>query len=173
MIPVSQALQDYGSRCAVSTLDIYPLVWSAYYSDRLLGEIGIPVLPETTDALGKVVFGCVVPFGYSTAIQSTFVVIDAYRAASIGLPIEESRRVLYVSRLAQFREAVLTTHWVVPYRLDDFETIYEEPEKSPYMVPKVFAAFDLLAEKRFTNDTDLPFDQAEYLGRNHLEELLA
>lgn len=171
MISVDRAVNDYARRCAVSTLDIYPLVWAGHYSDRLLGEYGIPVLPEVDEALSKVVFGCIVPFGYSSVIRSTFTIIDAYRAAHLGYPLPKAKRVLYVSRLAQMQSGVLTTHWVVPYRIDDFETVYGEPEKTSYYIPKVAQAFSMMGDKRLEATFDIPWDEAEYLGRHQLQEI--
>ena len=105
MIEPDEALDLYASRCNIAPHP--PAIWSAHWHQgRVVGELGLPA------DLGKpvdLIFGVLMPF-ISDQVHTSIMVYNP------GLIEPE----VNMTRLAVEDGGIRTTHWIVPYSLDDW-----------------------------------------------------
>jgi hypothetical protein len=160
MIPIQTAIAHYVDRANTSTPSTYPMVWSAHYSTAKLGEFGFPWVEPGRE--GDLIFGAMVPFALSPAIQSSYLAID---------PLHAPRR-LRIVRLAIDGKGVRSTFWTAPLVMTDDETWVGEPRQQKQLDSSVDRALRLIADARLETGGRWSFADAYYASKVFFEEIL-
>lgn len=164
---IDSTLADYANHCAQSDLPHRPVLFAVHYARDLtrLGELGVPRVASNDYALGQTVIGLASPFAMSPVVAAVCVIVD--RLQSLG-----ADRTLWASRLVATDHGILSSHWEVPFGIDDRgNVIYGTRIESFYSSLPVHRALSTICHERVEAKISVEFNTAFSSAMTYLNML--